>query len=69
MYHQLEITIMADAKKYELTPMEAMWVKKSLEAQRNILVRNRLKEVVGSEIYALRGKEIDALSALVLKFT
>lgn len=64
---QKELFEMARAK-YELEPMEVQWVKKSLETLRDKLVRARMKEITGSEISTLRGKEINALTELMIKF-
>lgn len=67
-HYQKELFIMAD-KKYELGVLEAQWVKKALEDERLKLIRARTKETPGSEIHALRGKEVEALSLLIQKFT
>lgn len=58
------------AKKvsFELDAIERSWVHVSLQAKREQLVRSRNKEVTGSEIWVLRGKEIEALNALMPKF-
>lgn len=56
-------------KKLEVTQLEHAWLKKGLETARDKLVRNRMKEMVGSEIYALRGKEIDQVNALLNKIS
>lgn len=58
---------MAD-KKYELSAYEAQWVKKALEDERLRLIRARGKELAGSEISVLRGREIDQLTLLLQKF-
>lgn len=61
---------MAESKKvsFELDAIERSWVHVSLQAKREQLVRSRNKEVTGSEIWVLRGKEIEALNALMPKF-
>lgn len=43
------------------------WIKKSLELQRAALFRSRGKEIPGSEIYALRTKELQLLDQLILE--
>lgn len=55
-------------KGYEFSQLEVLWLKKSLELQKNALIRSRAKEVVGSEIYALRTREIEALQSLSNRF-
>lgn len=61
---------MADApKKLEFYLLESLWIKKALENQRQALIRSRTKEVAGSEVYTLRGKEIESLTQLIQKFT
>lgn len=52
----------------DLDTIERSWVHVSLLAKREQLVRSRNKEVTGSEIWVLRGKEIEALNALAPKF-
>lgn len=65
---QKEFTFMAnDTRKYDLTALETAWLKKSLETQRAAIVRNRNKEMAGSEIHVLRGKEIDQINNLLHK--
>ena len=65
--HLLGDTVMAD-KKVELTNIEVQWVRKSLQLQRASLQRSISKEIVGSDIYVLRQREIADLDALVNKF-
>lgn len=57
------------AQAPELTAIEKQWIKKSLETMRNVLMRSRGKEVVGGEIWVLRGKEVDALNVLIGRFS
>lgn len=59
---------MADVKKFELSVLEVNWVKKSLTLQRASLQRSLQKEIVGSDIYVLRQREIADLDALINKF-
>ena len=47
--------------------LERNWIKKALETQRTSLARARSKEVVGSEIHELRGKELGSIDALIRK--
>lgn len=58
---------MADSpvKKYEFSVVDVLWLRKSLEFQSAGLVRARGKETVGSEIYALRTREIEAVRDLL----
>ena len=65
--HLLGDTMMAD-KKFELTNLEVQWVRKSLQLQRASLQRSISKEIVGSDIYVLRQREIADLYALMNKF-
>lgn len=70
--HMLSGGRMAEAAKklsVELDVIEKSWVHVSLMAKREQLVRSRNKEVTGSEIWVLRGKEIEALNALTPKFS
>lgn len=57
-----------DVKKFELDSISRSWVHQSLTTQRNVLLRSRNKEVTGGEIWVLRGKEIEALNALIAIF-
>ena len=58
---------MAD-KKFDLTNLEVQWVRKSLELQKTSLQRSLAKEIVGSDIYVLRQREISDLAVLIGKF-
>lgn len=60
---------MAEVKKMEFSLIEQLWLKKSVDLQRAALQRARLKELVGSDIYGLRTKELEALQALSLKLS
>lgn len=53
------------ASTKELQPLDVAWIKKSLELQRSALARARQKEMPGSEIDVLRGREIDQLVDLI----
>lgn len=53
----------------QLEPLEKAWLRKAVETQRNVLVRSRTKEMVGSDIWNLRGKEIEQLNVLVGKLS
>lgn len=62
---------MAEAGKkvsVELDVVERSWVHVSVLAKREQLLRSRNKELAGSEIWVLRGKEIEALNMLAPKF-
>lgn len=52
----------------ELDVIERSWVSVSLQAKREQLVRSRNKEVTGSEIWSLRGREIEAINLLLPRF-
>lgn len=57
-----------DMKKVELTNLETQWVRKSLDLQIASLKRSLAKEMQGSDIYALRQREISDLSVIQAKF-
>lgn len=66
----LEVPIMAakdDLIKLEVTVVDKQWLRRALETQRNVIVRTRNKEVVGSEIYELRTREIGQINAVLDK--
>ncbi|WNK14296.1 MAG: hypothetical protein [Microvirus sp.] len=48
-----------------LDNLQKAWVKKSVETMRAVLVRSRGREVPGSEIDQLRGREVQALDAIL----
>lgn len=52
----------------ELSAMERAWIQQSLQLQRASLIRSRGKEIAGAEIWTLRGREIEAISALLNRF-
>lgn len=52
----------------ELTPVERMWIVRCLASQRQMLSRARQKEMPGSDIWHLRGREIDDLGELARRF-
>lgn len=59
---------MADTKvKYEFDAAERAWLRISIQNQIKMLQRARTKEVVGGDVHALRGREIDALNILAQK--
>lgn len=62
-----ELFIMAE-KKFELAVLEIQWIKKALEDERLRMIRARGKEMPGSEIAQLRGREVDQLTLLIQKF-
>lgn len=57
------------SRKFDLQVLEVLWLRKALEALRVSLMRSRDKEIVGSEIYQLRSREVDAVMALSQKLT
>lgn len=61
---------MGESKKvvFEFDGMERGWLLKALELQRAALLRSRGREVAGSDIWTLRGKEIEALTSLRNRF-
>ena len=54
--------------KFEFDAIERGWIKQSLGNQVKMLLRSRQKEIVGGEIWSLRGKEIEFLNGLISKF-
>lgn len=61
---------MAEAlKDVKLSQIELLWLKKCVDLQRAALTRSRGKEIVGSEIYGLRTKELEALGNIALKLS
>lgn len=58
---------MAEVAKQEEV-LRKIWIRKSLELQKAALMRSRGKEIPGSEIYALRTKEIQFLEKLIEEF-
>lgn len=48
--------------------VERLWIQRALIGERERLLRGRAKEVAGSEIWALRGKELEFLNALIARF-
>ena len=44
------------------------WIRKALELQRSALIRSRAKEMVGSDIYNLRTKEIEFLDNMIKEY-
>lgn len=61
-------SVMADTKKVELTNLETQWVRKAIDLQIASLKRSLAKEMQGSDIYALRQREISDLSVIHAKF-
>lgn len=56
------------ATDVKLEGLDRAWVKRCIATQRAALVRQRAKEIEGSDIDVLRGKEIQQLDALAAKF-
>lgn len=54
-------------RKFEFSVVDVQWLRKSLQFQQAGLIRSRGKETVGSEIYVLRSREIEALSNLIMR--
>jgi len=52
----------------ELSSLERQWIVKSISSQRAMLIRSRQKELPGTDIWTLRGREIDALGDVARKF-
>lgn len=60
---------MANPKKsFELDAVEVQWLRVSLSTQISVLRRKLNAEVPGSDIRAIRAKEIEAVAALQAKF-
>jgi len=51
----------------ELSPYDRAWVRNALVVQRNVLQRSLNKELAGSEIHALRLREIQHVDSLIAK--
>lgn len=62
---------MADLKSVsiEVTVVERQWLSVCITNQIQALTRGRNKEMVGGDIWILRGKEIDALRALLARMS
>ena len=60
--------VMADVRKFELSNLEVQWVRKSIDLQLASLRRSIGKEILGSDIYFLRQREIEDLQSLLNKF-
>lgn len=61
--------IMAEQMKgMELSQLERGWIKQALVSQSKMLMRSRTKEIVGGEIWVLRGKEIEIVNTLAQRF-
>lgn len=56
------------SRSFELTVLETEWLKQCIMLQRAALTRSRNKEMSQSEIYHLRTKEIEFLTALSGRF-
>lgn len=56
-----------DEKNFVLDSLERQWVQQSIKTQRAVLVRKKNLERPGSEIEALRAREIQALDVLSAK--
>lgn len=54
-------------KSIELSVMDRQWIVKALELQRTSLGRAMKNELPGSEISALRKKEIEQVSSIISK--
>lgn len=53
----------------DLTALERQWILQSLRTQFSVLNRSRAKEITGSEIWSLRGREMDAVNSLIHRFS
>lgn len=49
-------------------PQERIYAKRALEVLRGVLVRSKAKEVPGSEVQALRDREIAIIDAALRRF-
>lgn len=57
-----------DVPGSDLTAIERQWLQVCIRTQIAVLTRSRGKEMVGSEIHALRGRELDQLRVLLQRF-
>jgi len=55
-------------KSYDLDVLERGWIKQALMNQSKMLQRSRTREIVGGEIWSLRGKEIEVVNTLAQRF-
>lgn len=56
---------MAEAtKKFDFDAVDRQWLRIACDNQIKMLMRARTKEVVGGEVHAMRGREIDQLNKL-----
>lgn len=64
---------MADARKddnvfhIEVGMLQRQWLRKCVELQKQALHRARGKEILGSEMYAIRSRELAELDAILVK--
>lgn len=58
-----------DTPQVQLSLIDKLWIQRALMQQRDSLQRSRNKEVAGSEIWTLRGKEIESLTQLMQRFS
>lgn len=54
--------------KFEFSVLERQYLARALDLYKASLVRSRSKEMAGSDIWTLRGKEIEAVGALLSRF-
>lgn len=57
----------SEARVYEFDVLERQWVVQALRTQLSVLTRSRNKEMAGSEIYALRSREMNHVGNLITK--
>lgn len=67
VFREFIMAVQSGNVSFEFSVMERGWIRQCVETQRKVLLRSRLKEIAGGEIWQLRGKEIDALTALLAK--
>lgn len=61
---------MADQPKdvqVSVSPLQKQWLRRAVEVLKGTLVRSRAKEMVESEVYQLRTREIAQLDAILEK--
>lgn len=60
-------SISEETKLVEFNHLERLYVSRALASYRASLVRSRNKEMVGSEVWRIRGNEIDRVADIVRK--
>lgn len=65
---EFDMAAKEDDKLIALSPIERGWIKQALLAQARVLTRARTKEIAGGEVWTIRGREIETVNAIAVKF-